>query len=147
MFCRFVMTLINRATSLSERMVTDHATGRLKSLHTVRRDAARPDVGVMNMTTSSVLQLSSGDQVAVVIDARVAAPMAPRTAEPAVLRDSYRVSVSVPTVSNPPVRAPFANQRFVALEAALAEWTSGWSLRPGLTVGMWLSPNMGWVRD
>jgi len=50
-------------------------------------------------------------------------------------------------LSNPPVRVPFEADRFVVFEAALSGWKSGWSLRPGLTVGMWLSPAMGWVRD
>lgn len=89
-------------------MVKDHATGRLKSLHLVRRDAAGPDVGVMNMTTSRVFQLSSGDQVMVVIDVRVA-PSAQRSPKPsAVMR---RGSVRVPTVSNPPGPVPFASDR------------------------------------
>jgi hypothetical protein len=113
-----------------------------------RRDAAGPDA--MGMRTSRFLHLPSGDQVAVVIDMRVA-PMAPRDPEPSapasVLRRSYRVSVLVPTVSNPPVRVPFALERFVEFEATLSGWSKDWSLRPGLTVGMWLSPNLGWVRD
>lgn len=62
-------------------------------------------------------------------------------------RPSYRVSVLVPTVSNPPFRMPFEADRFVKFEAALCGWASGWSLRPGLMVGMWLSPSLGWVRD
>jgi hypothetical protein len=62
-------------------------------------------------------------------------------------RPSYRVSVLVPTVSNPPVRVPFEADRFVEFEAALCGWATGWSLRPGVMVGMWLSPAMGWVRD
>jgi hypothetical protein len=94
--------------------------------------------------------LPSGDEAQVVIDVRIA-PLAPRDPEPvapaSVLQDSYRVSVLVPPVSNPPIRVPFEADRFVELEAALAGWSAGWSLRPGLTVGMWLSPNLGWVRD
>jgi hypothetical protein len=64
-----------------------------------------------------------------------------------VLALSYRVSVWVPTVSNPPVRVPFEPTQFEEFEAALGGWTKGWSLRPALTVGMWLSPSLGWVRD
>jgi hypothetical protein len=101
--------------------------------------------------TSRVVSLSSGDRVEVLVDALVA-PMAPRrpdgsSAAGSLLRASYRVSVVVPTVSNPPLRVPFGEERFAEFELALAGWSRGWSLRPGLTLGLWLSPEMGWVRD
>lgn len=123
------MKLISGTTKSQEGAVKDRATGRLKSLHLVRRDAAGPDVGATSTMTSLDL------------------PTANDLAGSSMLALSYRVSVWVPTVTNPPVRVPFEPVLFAEFEAALAGWTTGWSLRPGLTVGMWLSPTLGWVRD
>ena len=62
------MKLINRTTKSDDGTVKDRATGRLKSLHLVRQDAAGPDVGAVSMMTSRVLRLPSGDQAFVVIE-------------------------------------------------------------------------------
>lgn len=145
---RLVMRLIRGTTQSQERTANDRSQARVTYLTRSGRDAAGP--AAMGMRTSRFLLLPSGDRVEVVIEVWLAS-MAPRNPEPAapasVLRGSYRVSVFVPTVSNPPIRVPFGAERFLEFEAALAGWTTGWSQRPGLTVGMWLSPDSGWVRD
>jgi len=64
-----------------------------------------------------------------------------------VVRSSFRVSVLVPTVSNPPDRVRFAPALFTALESLLFNLGGGWTLRPGLYVGEWSSSTLGRVRD
>jgi hypothetical protein len=121
------------------------------------------------VTTTINLQLLSGEQALITIDAfvvrfgyepvndrrlefspsgvaAVTSPMLPAVAG-RVFQPTPRVSVFIPTVANPPVRVPFPPSKFAAFESWMDQHCWGWNREPNLVHGSYPSDTHGMVPD